>query len=415
MYRFGFWDGLAIGLVAALGATAAHEIVTLLSTTVGTHWVVPAIIFAAFAGPAVAVAMWRRQLREPDTGLVKGWAAGLGLGLGLALGPIIAPVAAYSQALPRTIRARRPWASSRSGSPAVVIFTPFPVWVGHWADAWQQGGDTTARAFPPGAPWWPPRPPRGLSWPSACTCCWRISPTSSINPVRRTNGTGFRNMLRGTAIVIAQAWSGWVVCLLVVGMPLAAAVAYWRWRRPGHTADATVRTPLAGPGLVGSGRVPGHDRADAGGQRARARARRRSRPVEPRLLTGLGFFEEQAIVVIAAVCALITAARVRSAVGVALSVAVGAAVAAVGGLAMPNVLEHGRLLRIAQRRVRPSAGGGCLTSPDTLALRTVVLGAALVSILFVPAAHAAGIGLRRRIRRERRPAASRRSGGSRPP
>ena len=35
LYRFGFWDGLAIGLVAALGASAAHEIVTLLSTTVG--------------------------------------------------------------------------------------------------------------------------------------------------------------------------------------------------------------------------------------------------------------------------------------------------------------------------------------------------------------------------------------------
>ena len=34
LFRFRFWDGLGIGLVAALGAAAAHEIVTLLSTTV---------------------------------------------------------------------------------------------------------------------------------------------------------------------------------------------------------------------------------------------------------------------------------------------------------------------------------------------------------------------------------------------
>ena len=32
LYRFGLWDGLSIGLVAALGATTTHEIVTLLST-----------------------------------------------------------------------------------------------------------------------------------------------------------------------------------------------------------------------------------------------------------------------------------------------------------------------------------------------------------------------------------------------
>lgn len=39
-----------------------------------------------------------------------------------------------------------------------------------------------------------------------------------------------------------------------------------------------------------------------------------------------------------------------------------------------------------------------------MALRTVVLGAALVSILFAPAAYAAGMMLRQRVRRERRPA-----------
>ena len=38
-------------------------------------------------------------------------------------------------------------------------------------------------------------------------------------------------LLRGTALVVVAHGSGWVVCLLVVGMPLAAAVAHRRWRR----------------------------------------------------------------------------------------------------------------------------------------------------------------------------------------
>ncbi len=149
LYRFGFWDGLAVGLVAALGASAAHEIATLLSTTVGIHWAVPAIIFAAFAGPVVAVAMWRRQSLEADTGVVKGWAAGLGLGLGLAVGPVIDPQAAYSQALApdhpslAAVGVLAAWIVL-----AVVIFTPFPVWVGQWAEAWQRRADPAASRVP---------------------------------------------------------------------------------------------------------------------------------------------------------------------------------------------------------------------------------------------------------------------------
>ena len=252
LYRFGFWDGLAIGLVAALGASAAHEIVTLVSTTVGIHWVVPAIIFAAFAGPAVAVAMWRRQSLEADTGGVKGWAAGLGLGLGLAVGPVIVPLAAYSQALapdhpsPAAVGVFVVWIVL-----AVVIFTPFPVWVGHWADAWQQRpGRTESRV-----------PARG-AMVAAALAAWAVMAiglylllenfTDILDQSSAADEWhGLPELLRSTAIVIAQAWSGWVVCLLVVGMPLAAAVAHWRWRRPGHTADATVRRRWLAPALLG--------------------------------------------------------------------------------------------------------------------------------------------------------------------
>ena len=105
--------------------------------------------------------------------------------------------------------------------------------------------------------------------------------------------------------------------------------------------------------------------------------------------TGLYFFEEQAIVVIAVVCALIMAAMVRSAAGLALSVVVGAAAAAVGALALPNVLSMAHCFPSLSIDYAHPPAGGCLTSPDTVALRTVVLGAALVSILFAPAAYAA--------------------------
>ena len=282
LYRFGFWDGLAVGLVAALGASAAQEIVTLLTTTVGVMVCRPAIIFAAFAGPALAVAMWRRQLREADTGVVKGWAAGLGLGLGLALGPVIALSAAYSQALApdhpslAAVGVLAVWTGL-----AVVIFTPFPVWVGHWADAWQQRADPTA-----------PRVPARGAMVAAAVAAWAVMAVGLYLLLENfalilgqssaaAEWHQLPELLRGTAIVITQAWSGWVVCLLVVGMPLAAAVAYRRWR-PGDARRRGRAAPaLAGHGRAGPGRVPGRGRADAGGQRGRACAHRGSRPVEP--------------------------------------------------------------------------------------------------------------------------------------
>ena len=131
-------------------------------------------------------------------------------------------------------------------------------------------------------------------------------------------------------------------------------------------------------------------------------------------LTGLYFFQEQAIVVIAVVCALIMAARVRSAAGLAFSVVVGAVVAAAGGLALASMLNIGDCFPSLSVEYAHPQAGGCLTSPDTVALRAVVLGAALVSILFVPAVYAARMALRRRVRRERKGPASRRSGGQPP-
>ena len=407
LYRFGFWDGLAVGLVGALGASATHEILMLLTTTVGVRYVVTAIIFSAFAGPAVAVAMWRRQLPEAGTGVVKGWAAGLGLALGLALGPVVALSAAYSQALApdhpglAAVGVLVVWTGL-----AVVIFTPLPVWVGHWADAWQQRADSAASRVPA----------RG-AMVAAAVAAWVVM-AIGLYLLLETFALLFdgssaaaewhllAGLLRGTAIVITQQGVGWVVCLLVVGMPLAAAVAHRRWRQAGEAHDAAVRRRrwLVTAVLCLAGCLAAVALTLGVSAVTHARIAELVR-WSPDFLGRLVLFDEQAIVVVAVVCALIAAARARSAVGVALSVAVGAAVAAAGALALSNAGAIDRCFgSLSIQYTHPPAGGSCVTNPDSVILGQVVLGAALVSIVFVPAAYAAGIVAGRRIRRARRPA-----------
>jgi len=107
----------------------------------------------------------------------------------------------------------------------------------------------------------------------------------------------------------------------------------------------------------------------------------------PDFVVRLVYFDEQAIVVVAAVCALIAAVRARSARDVAICVMVGAAVAAAGVLALSNAGPIGRCFgSLSIQYSHPPTAGGCITSPSSLWLRQVVLGAALVSVVFVPAA-----------------------------
>ena len=377
----------------------------LLTTTVGVRYVVTAIIFAAFAGPAVAVAMWRRQLVEADPGVVKGWAAGPGLGLGLALGPVIALSAAYLQALapdhlnPAAVGVLAVWTGL-----VIVIFTPFPVWVGHWADAWQQRPDTIASRVPA----------RG-AMVAAAVAAWVVMAVGLYLLLETFtflfDGSSaaaewhqLPDSLRGTAIAVTQQGAGWVVCLLVVGMPLAAALAYRRWRRPGDAHDAGVRRRrwLATALLCLAGCLTAVALTLAVSAVTHARIAETVR-WSPDFLGRLAFFDQQAIVVVAVVCALIAAARARSAADVALSVVVAAAVAAAGGLALSNAGAIDHCFGSLSIQYAHPPPGGCLTSPDNLELRTVVLGAALVSIVFVPAAYAAGMLLRRRGRRGRQP------------
>ena len=401
LHRFGFWDGLAIGLVTALGASAVREIVTLLTATVGVRHAVPAIIFAAFAGPALAVAVWRKQLLEADTGMVKGWPAGLGLGLGLALGPVIAPTT-YTRALApdhpslAAVGVLAVWTGV-----VVLIFMPFPVWIGHWSGTWQQRADTTTSCVPA----------RG-AMVAAAVAAWAVMASGlyfvldNFTFIEGSSAAAEWHQLpesiRGAAIIVSSAGVGWVVFLLVVGVPLATALAR-RPRRQGDAQDATAvpLSWLATAVLCLAGCLTAVALMLAVSAVAHARIAGVVR-WSPLFESRLGYFDEQAIVVVAVACALIAAVVARSVAGAALSVAVGAAVATVSDLALASVQTMGRCFAWLSIPYAHPPGGGCLATPDALTFRQVVLGAALVSILFVPAAYAAGTLLRRHIRVERR-------------
>jgi Zn-dependent protease with chaperone function len=410
LYRCTFWDGLAVGLVTAIGAGAVREIVTLTTTTYGVRLFVPAVIFGAFAAAALVVAMWRNQL-VAGTGTVKGWAAGSGLGLGLAAGWIIAlphafgplPLAPDQLSL-AAVGVLVVWAGL-----VVLIFMPFPVWVGLWADAWQQRADVTA-----------PRVPAQGGMIAAVIAGWAVMGTGlyllllSITSILAGSSAAsvwhqLPQLLRGMGFdLTAQGGDqlgGWVVCLVIVAVPLAAAVVYRQWRRSGHAPGAAV----LGRRAVGTALL-----CVAGGLAAvaltlalnAATHARIAEPVRwsPDFLVRLVYFEEQAIVVIAVVCALIAAATARSARTVALSVVIGAAVAAVGAIALPTAGAVGRCIGSLSIQYAHPPPGSCVTSPSSGFVSPTVLGAALVSILFVPAAHRAGIVAGRRVRRARLPA-----------
>lgn len=414
LYRCTVWDGLAVGLVAAFGAGAVREIVTLTTTTYGIRLFVPAVIFGAFAGATLAVAMWRNQLLEAGTGTVKGWAAGSGLGLGLAAGWIIALPEAFGP-LPlapdeldlAAVGVLAVWTGL-----VVLIFMPFPVWVGVWADAWQQRADITA-----------PRVPARGGMIAAAVAAWAVMAAGlyllllSITGILGGSSAAsvwhqLPQLIRGMAFdITAQGGDqlgGWVVCLVIVAVPIAAAVAHYRWRRSGDAHDAALPGwhPVAIALLCAAGCLAAVALTLALNAVTHAHI---AEPVRwsPDFLTRLVFFEEQAIVVVAVVCALIAAATARSARTVALSVVVGAAVAAVGAIALPTAGAIGHCFGSLSIQYAHPPPGSCVTSPDSVFIRPTVLGSALADILFVPAAYTAGMLAGRRTRRVRLTAGAR--------
>ncbi|MFC5719156.1 M48 family metalloprotease [Streptomyces gamaensis] len=402
LHRFRFWDGLAIGLVAALGASAVREITTLLTATVGVRHSVPAIVFAAFAGGALTVGMWRSRL--PETGTVaKGWAPGLGLGLGLALGPIIAPTS-YTPALApdhpslAAVGVLAVWTGA-----VTLIFTPLPVWIGLWASAWQQRADGTASRVPA----------RGAmaaaaigAWAvMACGLYFLLDNFTFVDGASATDEwQRLPEAIRGTALVVAGSAAGWVVFLAVVAVPLAAALARRRRRRVG-AQDTAVRSWRRRPPTVLC--LAGSVIAVALTVAVSALAHARIADVvrwSPDFESRLALFDMQAIVVVAVACAFVAAVMARSVLDLVISVLAGAVVAAIGDLALENVLTMGHCVAWLSIPYTNPPGGACLSPPDAQMFRPVVLGAALLSLLVVPAAYAVRTLLLPRIRLARWPA-----------
>jgi hypothetical protein len=237
---------------------------------------------------------------------------------------------------------------------AVVVFTPFPVWLGHWADAWQQRAGMTA-----------PRVPARGGMVAAAVAAWVVMATGLyllllgaawilVWSSPATIWHQFPQQLRDMGFVITTSGSGqlggWTVCLVIVAMPLAAAVAHRRRRRPGEAHDAAVprRRTVTTVLLCLAGCLAAIALMLAVSAVTHARI---AGPVRwsPDFLIRLVYFDEQAIVVVAVVCALIAAARARSARDVAISVVVGAAVAAAGVLAL-RVFHGGSRRRTARQR-----------------------------------------------------------------
>jgi hypothetical protein len=79
LYRCGFWDGLAIGLVAGIGAEAGQDLADRFVTPGPGSGLLPAFVFALFSGGALTVAMWRMRLLAGPAATAADWAVGLDL------------------------------------------------------------------------------------------------------------------------------------------------------------------------------------------------------------------------------------------------------------------------------------------------------------------------------------------------
>ena len=240
LYRFGFWDGLAIGLVAALGASVAqNNIVILLSTTAG--------VGRSFRPSSSQP--WRARA---GGGRVATAAAGGGRGRGDGMGRRAGPGSRPGgRPGPGSVGGGhlgllpdhpQPGSLRRPGGLAglvVLIFAPFPV------------GSGTGPTPGNGAPFDRAALPARGAMVAAAVAAWAVLTVGlyllldnfiliSGSTSAAADWQALPGSLRGTAIVITQAASGWVVCLLVVGMPLAAAVAHRQWR-PGDARRAAAR------------------------------------------------------------------------------------------------------------------------------------------------------------------------------
>ncbi len=405
VYRCGFWDGLAIGLVAAMGAKAGQGLADLFLTPSPGTDLIPAFIFALFSGAALTVAMWRMRLLPGGTATAGDWAVGLGLGLGVAIGPVIA----LDTGLDRGVAPD----SLHTGSFIVLaiwvllitfLFVSVPAWIGRWADAWQQRERRV--------------PARGGMMVAALGT-WVVLAIgiglvlSYFTFVERFDAT--------TKTVLEQTWtfigyfaarttSAWVVVLVFIAVPLSGYLAGLRRRSPGdsrRTASATRpwlnrARPAALICLAGLVAVIAVTLVTAAVARARIAPAIRWNGV---YFANFLLSEAQMVILVAVIVALIAAVVLTYELSDTIAIVVAAVIAALGILAMMGSLTLGNCAAPFSPTYGHPPASDCPGDPGFLTpgIFPAAIEAALIGILLIPAAHYGGILMARRARLSGRP------------
>ncbi len=392
LYRCGFWDGLAVGVVAAMGAEAGQGLVYLLLTASPIGGLVPAFIFALFSGAALTVAMWRMQFLEGRTLTASRWAVGLGLGIGVAIGPVITLETAYDQGVAPD--------SLHTGAFAVLAiwvvlvtftFMSIPAWIGRWADAWQQRERRV--------------PARG-GMIVAAIGTWVVLAIAIDLVLADFNFV--EDFTATTKLVLEQTWTfsgydaartvgAWVVCLVFIAVPLAGYIAGHR-RPAGDVRDTAPKPrvwlergrPLILICLAGIVTVIAVTLVTAAVARALIAPAIRWNSV---YFVDFLLFEEQMVILVAVIVALIAAATLTYALSDTIAIAVAAVVAALGVLAMMGSLTLGNCVAPFSLTYNHAPANDCPGDPGFLAphIFPAAIEAALVGILLIPAAYYAGI------------------------
>jgi Zn-dependent protease with chaperone function len=405
LYQSGFWDGLAIGLVAAMGAEAGQDLAErFLTPSPGTD-LIPAFIFALFSGAALTVAIWRMRLLPGGTATTGDWAVGLGLGIGVAIGPVIALDTALDKGVAPD--------SLHTGSFIVVaiwvllitfLFVSFPAWIGRWADAWQQRERRV--------------PARG-GMMAAAVGTWVVL-AIGIGLVL-TNFTFVEEFGASTKTVLEQTWtstgydaarttSAWVVVLVFIAVPLSGFLAGLRQRSLGDGSRTTPATrrwlnptrPAVLICLAGLVAVIAATLVTAAVARAH---------IVPAIRwNGLYFAqfllsEEQMVILLAVIIALIATAVLTYELSDTIAIAVAGIIGALGILAMMGSLTLGNCAAPFSPTYNNPPANDCPGNPGFLAsaIFPAAIEAALIGILLIPAARYGWILIARRARLSGRP------------
>lgn len=349
--------------------------------------------------------MWRMRLQPGATATAADWAVGLGLGLGVALGPFIA----LTTGLDRGV-APDSW---HTGSFIVLaiwvllitfLFVSVPAWVGRWADAWQQRGRRV--------------PARGGMAVAAVGAWVTLAIGLDLVLAYFTFVTEFSAT---TKLVLEQTWTffghdaarttdAWVICLVFIAVPLTGYFISLR-RRPARAAGETARgqrtwlgrgRPLVLTCLAGVVAVIAVTLVTAAMARARIAPAIRWNGL---YLGNFITFEEQMVILVAVLVALVAAAMLTYELADTIAIVVAGVIAALGILAMSGTLTLGNCAAPFSPTYNHPPANDCPGYPSWLGphIFPAAVEAALIAILLIPAARYGGIMIARRARLGARP------------